>query len=249
MAKKATGAQRRSSKSQTTRKAKRSTSPTTSSTARDRSHESHAKAAQRGRPKQSAHPDERPASQSESATGALQATAEAVGRGIGRATAVIGQHLPWKGKEDGLTLLERDHRLLESLLKQADETDEGSGTRRKDVLARIARELKAHELMEEKVLYPALKSHSEAKDIVLEGYQEHHVADLVMKELQKMPPSDERWGAKLTVLKENIEHHIEEEEGEMFKTARSIFSEEQLQALGAEMQELKARALPETERD
>ena len=140
-----------------------------------------------------------------------------------------------------MTLLERDHRLLESLLKQADETDEHSGTERRAILTRIAQELSTHELMEEKVLYPALKSHSETKDIVLEGYQEHHVADLVMKELQKMPPSDERWGAKLTVLKENIEHHIEEEEGDMFKTARSILSDEQLEALGAQMRELRAR--------
>jgi len=64
-----------------------------------------------------------------------------------------------------------------------------------------------------------------------------------------MPPSDERWGAKLTVLKENIEHHIEEEEGDMFKTARSILSEEQLEALGAQMRELKARALEHAKQD
>jgi len=241
MAKKATGAQRRSSKSQTSRKAKPSTSPTASSTARDRSHVSQAKSTPRVRAKKSAREDKAPAPQSESATGALQSTAEAVGRSLGRATAVIGKHLPWKGKQDGLTLLERDHRLLESLLKQADETDEHSGTERRAILARIAQELSTHELMEEQVLYPALKSHSETKDIVLEGYQEHHVADLVMKELQKMPPSDERWGAKLTVLKENIEHHIEEEEGDMFKTARSILSDEQLEALGAQMRELRAR--------
>src|SRR5690349_6691542 len=109
MAKKATGAQRRSSKPATVRKTKRSTS----------------------------------------ATGPLQSTAQAVGRSIGRATAVIGQHLPWKGKEDGLTLLERDHRLLESLLKQADDTDEHSQAKRKTLLARIAQELNTHELMEE----------------------------------------------------------------------------------------------------
>ena len=100
-----------------------------------------------------------------------------------------------------------------------------------------------HELIEEKVLYPVLKSHAEARDIVLEGYQEHHVADIVLKELQRMPPSDERWGAKLKVLKENIEHHIEEEEGEMFKTARAVLSRNQLQELGTLMQTMKDEAL------
>src|SRR6478736_395218 len=169
MAKKAAGAQHPHSKAQTARKSKRGTRPTASSTARDRSHVSQAKSTP-VRAKKSARQDKEPAPQSESATGTLQSTAEAVGRSLGRATAVIGQHLPWKGKQDGLTLLERDHRLLESLLKQADETDEHSGTERRAILARIAQELSTHELMEEKVLYPALKSHSETKDIVLEGY-------------------------------------------------------------------------------
>jgi hemerythrin-like domain-containing protein len=172
--------------------------------------------------------------------GALAATAEAIGRTLGRTTAVIAGRL--HGKDDGLTLLERDHRVLESILKEGVDADEQSGADRKAILARLAHELTTHELMEEKVLYPALKSHSEARDIVLEGYQEHHVADLLMKELEKLPPSDERWGAKLQVLKENIEHHIEEEEGDMFKLARTLMSEEQLEELGVRMRELKDQA-------
>jgi hypothetical protein len=56
--------------------------------------------------------------------------------------------------------------------------------------------------------YPALRAHPEAKDIVLEGYQEHHVADLIVKELHAVQKDDEQWGAKFKVLKENIEHHI-----------------------------------------
>ena len=74
---------------------------------------------------------------------------------------------------------------------------------------------------------------------MLEGYQEHHVADIVLQELQQLPPSDERWGAKLKVLKENIEHHIEEEEGEMLSTARSVLSRYELENLGRRMQALK----------
>jgi hemerythrin-like domain-containing protein len=176
----------------------------------------------------------------------LTATAEAVGRALGRTTAAIADHLPWSGKPDGLTLLERDHRRLEALLAQADEAT--ADAERTTLLAAIANELKAHELIEEKVLYPVLKSHADAKDIVLEGYQEHHVADLVLNELQHLPPSDERWGAKLTVLKENIEHHIEEEEGEMFKTARSILSDAQLEDIGQRMQALKETTAPRSTR-
>lgn len=176
--------------------------------------------------------------------GSLEQTAEAIGRTLGRTTAAIADHLPWTRGSDGLDMLERDHRRLEALLKQAVETDPESLDDRRAALAQLGRELVVHEQIEEKVLYPVLKSHAEAKDIVLEGYQEHHVADVLLKELQELPPSDERWGAKLKVLQESLQHHIQEEEGEMFKTARSVLSPEQLEEVGARMaamqQELQA---------
>ena len=75
---------------------------------------------------------------------------------------------------------------------------------------------------------------------MLEGYQEHHVADLIVNELHRLAKDNEQWGAKFKVLKENIEHHIEEEEGNMFKTARAVLSREELQDLGARMAEMKA---------
>ena len=92
------------------------------------------------------------------------------------------------------------------------------------------------------MLYPALKLHPEAKDIVLEGFQEHHVADVVAGELQRLDVSDEQWGAKFKVLKENIEHHIKEEEGQMWRTARAVFSQDELRQLGARMARMKAEA-------
>jgi hemerythrin superfamily protein len=171
----------------------------------------------------------------------MNAAAGAIGRALGRTTAAVAKRLPWGGRLDALDLLERDHRRLEELLKTG--TAARAVARRSAILQVIARELTVHELIEEKVLYPVLKSHAEARDIVLEGYQEHHVADIVLKELQQMPPSDERWGAKLKVLKENLEHHIEEEEGEMFKTARTVLSRNQLQELGTLMQAMKEEAL------
>jgi hemerythrin-like domain-containing protein len=91
------------------------------------------------------------------------------------------------------------------------------------------------------VLYPALQAHPEGKDLVLEGFQEHHVADLIVKELQEVAADNEQWAAKFKVLKENIEHHIEEEEGEMFRTARAVFSQADLDAMGAQMAAMKAQ--------
>jgi hypothetical protein len=106
-------------------------------------------------------------------------------------------------------------------------------------LATIKTELSIHERIEEEIFYPALKEHPKAKDIVLEGYEEHHVVDEVMGELEATPVSDETWGAKFKVMKENIEHHIEEEEGEMFKQARQVFDDAELEELGTRMEELK----------
>lgn len=157
------------------------------------------------------------------------------------AVAAIAGRLPWGSDEnDPIVLLEADHRRFEDLLKQGEDTTERAIKLRTSLLATLSAELNAHELMEEKVLYPALKAHTEARDIVLEGYQEHHVADLIVKELQGLATSDEQWGAKFKVLKENIEHHIEEEEGKMFRTARAVMGREELNELGARMKALRA---------
>jgi hypothetical protein len=142
-------------------------------------------------------------------------------------------------KPDAIELLEREHRRFEELLKQGEETTERADASRREVLAALSAELSAHELMEEKVLYPALQGHSEARDVALEGFEEHHVADLILKELRKVSTSDEGWAAKFKVLKENIEHHIQEEESNMFRLARGIFSHDELRELAARM--LKVR--------
>jgi hemerythrin HHE cation binding domain-containing protein len=155
----------------------------------------------------------------------------------------VSKRLPWSGDEqDAIELLETDHRRFEDLLKQGEETTQRAGTSRREILETLTTELNLHELVEEKILYPALKAHPEARDIVLEGYQEHHVADLLTGELHNLPAGDERWGAKFKVLKESLEHHIQEEEGEMFRKARGIFSRDDLRALGTQMAKMRADA-------
>ena len=124
-------------------------------------------------------------------------------------------------------------------MKEGEETTARASRRRRTILGMLAVEIAAHERKEEKVLYPALKRHREARDIVLEGYQEHHVADVLLGELKNLDPTDERWGAKFTVLKESLDHHIEEEEGHMFKTARSVLGRDRLEALGRRMQAIR----------
>jgi hemerythrin-like domain-containing protein len=155
---------------------------------------------------------------------------------VAGAVAAVADRMPWSsGETDAIQLLETDHRRMEDLLKKGEETTARGVKTRTELLDTLTRELNAHEHIEETVLYPALQSHPQAKDIVLEGYEEHHVADLIVKELHGLARNDEQWGPKFKVLKENIEHHIEEEEDTMFPRARGIFSREELQQLGALM--------------
>ncbi len=143
---------------------------------------------------------------------------------------------------DAITMLKTDHDKVKKLLTELESTTERGVKTRAELFATIKGELTIHEVIEEEIFYPALKSHPKAKDIVLEGYEEHHVVDLLMGELESLDVSDATWGAKAIVMKENIEHHIEEEEGEMFKQARAVFDRQELEDLGARMAERKTSA-------
>ena len=113
---------------------------------------------------------------------------------------------------DAITLLKDDHDRMRGLLERLETTTERGVKTRTELFATIEGELTVHEIIEEEIFYPELKSHPKAKDIVLEGYEEHHVVDLIMGELEDLPVDDEAWGAKAEVMRENVEHHMEEEE-------------------------------------
>jgi hemerythrin-like domain-containing protein len=146
---------------------------------------------------------------------------------------------------DALTMLTEDHQKVRKLLDELESTTERGIKTRTELFATIKGELTLHEIIEEEIFYPALKEHPKAKEIVLEGYEEHHVVDQVMGELEATPVEDETWGAKAKVMKENLEHHMEEEEGDMFKAARSIFGKEELEELGSRMEARREEARQE----
>ena len=172
------------------------------------------------------------------------ASATALVRGVAAGAVVaVTRRLPWaKDEDDAIVLLETDHRRFEDLLKRGVDTTTRAVKTRTDLLDTLAAELNMHELIEEQVLYPALESRGQARDVVLEGYQEHHVADVLISELHALRKDDEQWGAKFKVLKESIEHHIEEEERRMFPTARGVLSRDELRDLGKRMKALRASA-------
>ena len=144
---------------------------------------------------------------------------------------------------NAIDLLTKDHKQLKTLLARAFAAK--GDERRAELIEMLRTELVTHERIEEEVFYPPLRDNKKTHDIVLEGYQEHHVADLILDELLELPADSEMWQPKVKVLQENIEHHIEEEEEDMFKKARKVLSEEELEQLGARMDAIKKEALAE----
>jgi len=135
-------------------------------------------------------------------------------------------------------LLKKQHKTVKGLFKQVEKTEDGRG--RRELMDEIASELKIHTKIEEEIFYPAVREigSSKAEEMVAESFEEHHVVDLVLAELPKVDPEDERFHAKMTVLSELVEHHADEEEEEMFPLAEKKLGKERLQELGEQMQSM-----------
>jgi hemerythrin-like domain-containing protein len=143
-------------------------------------------------------------------------------------------------------LLKEDHQKVSGLFQQIEPTTERAEKTRTELFAKLHEELEIHAQIEEKVFYPAIKQAAETREIVLEGFEEHHVIKMILKELSEVPVDTEQWTAKLKVLKENVEHHVEEEEGEMFQKARQVLSEDEINQLGTRMEELKTQLMQQS---
>src|SRR6185369_16288491 len=118
---------------------------------------------------------------------------------------------------DAFELLKKDHEKVSGIFEKLEPTTERGVKTREELFTQLKRELDIHAQIEEQILYPVLKEADETHDITLEAFEEHNVVKQLLAELEELPKDDETWQAKLTVLKENVEHHVEEEEGEMFK--------------------------------
>lgn len=145
---------------------------------------------------------------------------------------------------DAIVVLKDQHKEIKRAFR-AFEKAAGSGTQQAQGAAvdRIIELLTVHTYLENEVMYPRVRELvPEVEDDVLESYEEHHLADVLVVELAGMQPGDERFVAKTTVLIESVEHHIEEEEDEWFPTVREALGRTVLQEIGAEMLELQPTA-------
>jgi hemerythrin-like domain-containing protein len=145
---------------------------------------------------------------------------------------------------NAIELLKADHEKVSEIFEKLEDTTESDEKTRTELFTKLKQELDLHAHIEETIFYPVLKKAEETRDITMEGIQEHHVVKVLLGELNSMKAGSEVWTAKLKVLKENVEHHVEEEEDDMFKSARQVLSKERLEELGAQMeQEKKQKSL------
>jgi hemerythrin superfamily protein len=144
---------------------------------------------------------------------------------------------------DAIVLLKQDHQEIRKVFRAFEKAGDRAVVRRGELVDKMLELLTVHTYIENECMYPRVRELvPDLEDEILESYEEHHVADVLCMELATMSPDDEHFTAKTTVLIENVEHHMEEEESEWFPEVRNALGRKQLQELGAEMLELKKKA-------
>ena len=144
---------------------------------------------------------------------------------------------------DAIVLLKNDHTELRRVFRDFQKAGEDATKAKGKLVQQMIELLTVHTYLENEVMYPQVRQLlPELEDDVLESYEEHHVADVLVVELSMMQPEDERFDAKTTVLIENVTHHMDEEEQDWFPKVREGLGRKQLQELGAQMAEMKKTA-------
>jgi hemerythrin superfamily protein len=141
---------------------------------------------------------------------------------------------------DAIALLKNDHRQVEKIF---DQIENGTGNR-EQLFRELARELTVHAEIEEQLFYPAVKNAKTTHDLVLESFEEHKQVKLVLADLEKADMSTEHWMAGLKVLMEDVQHHVGEEENELFpKVKQKVLTPAELDDLGTRMQSMKTQRM------
>ncbi|HEX2038249.1 MAG TPA: hemerythrin domain-containing protein [Acidimicrobiales bacterium] len=144
---------------------------------------------------------------------------------------------------NALTLLKQDHQNVEALFQRFEKAAPDDADELRSVADKAIEHLSVHASIEEQLLYPALRAKAaDHEAAVLEALEEHHAVKMLLNELEKLAPGDERFAAKLQVIAEQVRHHVQEEEDELFATAREAFTVQELEELGRSMQQMKQTA-------
>ena len=165
------------------------------------------------------------------------------------AARVLARLLPgapgYPADMNAITLLKNDHKTVEDLFKRFEKLGPRAVKSKQDVVERIIRELSIHAAIEEMLFYPAIREATEGTapdDMVLESLEEHHIVKWVLSELENMPAGHERFDAKVTVLIENVRHHVKDEEKDLFPQVNKLLGRGALDELGEAMAKAKKTA-------
>ncbi|MBJ7448968.1 MAG: hemerythrin domain-containing protein [Parachlamydiales bacterium] len=140
-------------------------------------------------------------------------------------------------------VLIHEHREVMELIRDLKKTPLTALKKREKLFTKIKNELTSHSRAEEKVLYSVMEEDKKGRPQALEGDEEHHVLDVLLKEMSKLPVDHERFIAKFEVMTENLEHHIKEEENEKFAAAKKLISKEEAEEMGLLFKEEKKKIL------
>jgi hemerythrin superfamily protein len=140
---------------------------------------------------------------------------------------------------DAIQLLKDDHKKVEKIFSDL----ENKRDDRRALFPELDRELTIHAEIEEKIFYPAAKEAEPTRDLVLESIEEHKQIKMVLADLEQTDMRTAEWAADLKVLKEDVMHHVGEEENELFPKIKKILSKEQLEDLGTRMEEMKVQLM------
>ncbi|MER7955775.1 hemerythrin domain-containing protein [Streptomyces sp. NPDC096030] len=144
---------------------------------------------------------------------------------------------------DAIVLLREDHKTVERLFKRFEKTDDDDLAERRGIADEVIEELTVHAWIEEQVFYPAARDAApDTTDHILESIEEHHAVVWMLSELKTMDPADERFKAKMSVLMENVRHHVEEEEQEWFPDVRKAMGRNRLTEVGKQLETEKGKA-------
>jgi hemerythrin superfamily protein len=141
---------------------------------------------------------------------------------------------------DAIDMLKADHKKVKELFRQYEAAGDRAYQKKKSIAEEVFTEITVHSTLEEELFYPAVKAETDKQGqaLVAESIEEHHVVATLIEELKALDPKDERYDAKFTVLMENVEHHIEEEEDELFPAAEDVLHDA-IEDLGVQMKERK----------
>ena len=140
---------------------------------------------------------------------------------------------------NAIELLKQDHQEAAGMMDELETADKGSMNITRDTFRQLKEALTLHTQIEEQVFYPALEQHEETQDMVSEAHSEHNEVKEMLAEMTALNPGSDEFMDKLTELRDSIEHHVEEEENEMFPKAERVLGESRLREMGRQMEQMK----------